>query len=217
MKVSLFLISILFELPISIFCQQDPEAKKILEDFSSKSKSYSAYSALFTVVSENHQTSEKSETKGSILIKKTKYKIEINDVEIYFDGKDVYNYTKKSNEVSIAKSEKAKDDFFLNNPTKIFSIYSKEYKFQYLGDIRVNGRECYEVDLYPFDIKKKYSIIKLIIDKEKLELVSAQTKMKSGVDYTVKIEKFVSNATASDNDFIFDIKAHKNVEVVDLR
>jgi hypothetical protein len=86
-----------------------------------------------------------------------------------------------------------------------------------LGDVTENGRECYEVDLYPIDIKKKYSIVKLLIDKEKLELVSSKLIMRSGVHYIVNIDSFNSLLNASDQDFIFDIKAHKGIEVVDLR
>ncbi len=214
-KLSILISFFLF--PTFVFGQQDPEAKRILDEFSAKTKSYKAYSATFLITSENHQNDQKSSTKGSILIEKNKYKIVIDKNEIYFDGKDVYNYTKQSNEVSIVKPEKSKDDFFLSNPVKMFTIFPKEYKFQYLGEITVNSRTCYEVDLYPKEIKRNYSIIKLIIDKEKLQLVIAQAKMKSGVDYTVNIENFNPNANATDSNFSFDTKDHKDVEVVDLR
>jgi outer membrane lipoprotein-sorting protein len=214
-KLSAFFYFFIFS--TLVFGQQDPEAKRILDEFSAKTKSYKAYGATFSISSENHQNGQKSATKGSILIEKNKYKIVIDKNEIYFDGKDVYNYTKQSNEVSIVKPEKSKDDFFLSNPVKMFTIFPKEYKFQYLGEITVMSRTCYEVDLYPKEIKRNYSIIKLIIDKEKLQLVIAQAKMKSGVDYTVNIENFNPNANATDSDFSFDTKVHKDVEVVDLR
>ena len=202
---------------ISIFAQQDPEAKKILDQFSKKSKAYSSYKANFTILAENHQSGEKTENAGSILIKGNKYKMQINNSEIYFDGKDVYSFTRESNEVSIVKPNKNKDDNFLNDPSKLFNIYTKDYKFRLLGETTDNGRNCYEIDLYPIDLNKKYSIIKLLIDKDKLELVSAKTIMKSGVHYILKITFFNNNAAASEKDFSFDIKAHKGVEVVDMR
>ena len=211
------IILIISLISFSIFGQQDPEAKKILDQFSKKSKAYTAYKADFTILAENHQSGEKTENAGNILIKGNKYKMQINNSEIYFDGKDVYSFTRESNEVSIVKPNKNKDDNFLNDPSKLFNIYTKDYKFRLLGETTDNGRNCYEIDLYPIDLKKKYSIIKLLIDKDKLELVSAKTIMKSGVHYILKITFFNNNAAASEKDFSFDIKAHKGVEVVDMR
>ena len=201
----------------SSFSQQDPEAKKILDMFSKKTKSYHAYQANFTILNENRQTNEKAENKGTLLVKGDKYKMELDKTEIYYDGKYIYNYIPESNEVSISKPGKKTDDVFANDPSKLFNIYSTDYKYQYLGNINENGHKCYEVDLYPFDLKRKYSIIKLLIDIDKIELVSAKLIMKSGVNYTVRIDTFNSQAIATENDFIFNIKAHKGIEVVDLR
>ncbi len=199
------------------FSQQDPEAKKILDMFSKKTKSYKAYQANFTIIDENRQNQEKTENKGTLLVKGEKYKLEIDKTEIYYDGKLIYNYIPASNEVSISKPGKKTDDVFTNNPSKLFTIYSTDYKYQYLGNLDERGHKCYEVDLYPFDIKRKYSIIKLLIDIDKLELVSSKLIMKSGVNYTVKIDTFNEQAIASEKDFVFNIKAHKGIEVVDLR
>jgi outer membrane lipoprotein carrier protein len=218
MQLHKFIItSIFIAITILSFSQQDPEAKKILDDFTSKSKSYKAYSANYTLITENHQNGEHSENKGTFIVKGNKYKMEINNTQIFFDGKDIYNYTKASNEVSIVKPNKKNEDLLLDDPSKLFYIYTKEYKSRYLGETSANNKSCFEIDLYPNDLKKKYSIIKLLIDKEKLELVSAKAIMKSGIDYTVSIDSFNGKAVVTEKDFNFDIKAYKGIEVVDLR
>ena len=210
-------IPLFVAITVGSYAQQDPEAKKILEMFSKKTKSFHAYQANFTIIDENLQNKEKSENKGSVLVKGDKYKMELAKTEIYFDGQYIYNYIPASNEVSISKPEKKSDDIFTNNPSKLFNIISSDYKYRYLGNITERSRNCYEVDLYPKDIKKKYSIIKLLIDIDKLELVSAKLIMKEGVNYTVSIDTFNNQAAASEADFVFNIKAHKGIEVVDLR
>jgi hypothetical protein len=211
------LLTISFLVTTGTFSQQDPEAKRILELFSKKTKSYRAYKTDFTILSENRQNHESTKNKGKLYVKGEKYKMELDKTEIYYDGKYIYNFIPASNEVSIAKPGKNSDDIFANNPSKLFNIYVKDFKFRYLGEVTENKRNCYEVDLYPFDLKRKYSIIKLLIDKNNLELVSAKLIMKSGVDYTVKIDTFDGKIPATDADFIFNIKAHKGIEVVDLR
>ena len=87
MQLQKHIITLIF-LAISIFSfsQQDPDAKKILDEFSSKSKSYNAYSANYTLLTENHQNGDVSETKGNIVVKGKKYRLNINKVEVYFDG-----------------------------------------------------------------------------------------------------------------------------------
>lgn len=202
---------------VSLFAQQDPEAQKILDAFSKKTKSYKAYSADFEVVSENKQTGESSENKGSIVIMDEKYKIKLNQVEMYFDGKDIYNYSPKSNEVSITKAGKGDDDAFLKNPSKLFNLYTKDYKYRLLGEVNYMNKTCYEIDLYPNDFKKKYSIVKLLIEKDALELVAAKLQMKSGVNYTLNISKFNSKIQAKESDFTFNPSTYKDIEVIDLR
>lgn len=203
---------------ILIFAQQDPEAKKILDQFSKKHKSLSSFKANFTFNSDNKQNGNKTSDKGWVIIKGDKYKLNYLTTEMSFDGKYVYNYLIADKEVNISKPGKKKDDFFLNNPSKLFTIYSSDFKYQLLGETTIGNRNCYQVDLYPIDIEKKsYSIIKLVIDKNNYEMVSAQVKEKSGVQYTVVIDEFNSNIKATDADFVFDAGKHKGVEVIDLR
>lgn len=204
-------------LSISLFAQQDPEAQKILDAFSKKTKSFKAFSLEFEILSENKQTGETSENKGSIVIMGDKYKLKLDQVEMYFDGKSIYNYSPKSNEVSITKAGKDDDDAFLKNPSKLFNLYTKDYKYRLLGEVNYMNKTCYEIDLYPNDFKKKYSIVKLLIEKGTLELVAAKLVMKSGVNYTLDVLNFNSNVQAKESDFIFDPSAYKGIEVVDLR
>jgi outer membrane lipoprotein carrier protein len=212
------IISILFLfISCTILAQQDPDAKKILDSFSKKTKSYSAYSAKFTIESENKQNGEKQSNTGEILIKGDKYRMNLNKTIIYYDGSNIFNYLPESNEVSIVKPDKKKDDSFFKDPSKLFNIYTKDYKFRLIGETTINDVVCYEVDLYPFDSNKKYSIIKLLIHKDKLELVKAKVIMKSGIHYILNIQTFNSTIKATDKDFVFDVKLHKDIEVVDLR
>jgi outer membrane lipoprotein-sorting protein len=211
------LVVLLLVLSFESFAQQDPEAKSILDKFSNKSKSYSTIKAEYVVSTENKQNGEKSSKKGTLLLKGDKYKMDFNGSVVYFDGKSIWSYIKDANEVNITKPNKKSDDYILNNPSKLFTIYSKEYKYRYLGDVTMKGHDCSEVDLYPYDINKSYSIIKLLIDKQSLELVSAKIIEKSGISITIDIVKFLTNVPTVENDFVFDAKLFPGIEVIDLR
>ncbi len=197
--------------------QYDPEAQKILDALAKKVKTYSSIKMNFTLVIENHQNGETQKHKGDILFKNEKYRMNLKKNIVYFDGKNVYNYLPESKEVTISRPNKKDEDLFYQNPVQLFTLYTKNFKYRLLGQTSFNKHNCYEVDLYPVDIDKKYSIIKLLIDTNDNMLVAAKMIMKSGIHYIIYIDTFNPDVKASDSDFTFDTKANKDVEIIDLR
>ncbi|NJK97689.1 MAG: outer membrane lipoprotein carrier protein LolA [Bacteroidales bacterium] len=103
--------------------QNDPQAKAILDQVSAKNKAYKTVRTNFTLNISNTQNDEKSTQKGTLLLKGDKYVIKMPESEIYFDGKDVYNYLPQSKEVNITKPKPASkkgDDFSFSNPKRKF-------------------------------------------------------------------------------------------------
>src|SRR4030081_166020 len=81
--------------------KNDPEAKKILDAVSTRFKTYKSPQALFTYQVENAQGKILSTKKGTVMMKGNKYKVVMDGMEIYSDGKTVWNYDKSTNEVTI--------------------------------------------------------------------------------------------------------------------
>ena len=79
---------------------QDPKAKKILDELSAKTKAYTTIKAEFSWVVEKKDKSKESQS-GKIQTKGAKYKLEIPGHEIYCDGKTVWDFIKDANEVQI--------------------------------------------------------------------------------------------------------------------
>jgi|YNPNPStandDraft_1061719.scaffolds.fasta_scaffold01533_9 outer membrane lipoprotein-sorting protein len=212
-----FLAILLFMAPMFQKNVQDPEAMQILESFSKKARNAESLKINFTFITENHQNNTTQQTKGELWMKGDKYKLVLDKTITYYDGKNLYTYMPQAKEVTISKPSDKDDDLFLKNPSKIFTLYQQNFKFRYLGQTTYNRYSCYEVDLYPFDINKKYSIIKLLIQEDEYRLVAAKMIMKSGIHYIFYVDKFDNSARLSDNEFSFDVKAYKDIEVVDLR
>jgi outer membrane lipoprotein-sorting protein len=212
--------SIILFLAIStgVFAQQDTKAKEILNQLSAKTKAYKTMKVDFSFDSGDLQKHENISMTGNVLIKGKKYKLSLKDNVVYFDGKTMWNFLKESNEVNVSEpKEKKTDDFFLNNPMNFFTIYEKDYKLKFIEERPENGTTICEIDLYPVDIKKKYSRIKLLIDKTKMQLFSVRTYMNDGTRYAITIKKLTVNEPAEDSEFGFNEKAHPGVEVIDMR
>jgi outer membrane lipoprotein-sorting protein len=195
---------------LSAIAQVDP-AKKILDDLSAKTKSYSTLKAEFSWTVEKKDKSKDTQS-GKIQTKGDKYKLEIPGHEIYCDGKTVWDFIKDANEVQIKDIEAGDEDAV--NPSTIFTLYEKGYKYKFDGE----DATTQVISLFPLNPdKKKFHTIKLSIDKTKKQITSVKLMMKDGTLQTYTIKSFLGNGTIPDTDFIFNAKAHPGVSSEDLR
>lgn len=192
----------------------DPKAKVVLDNASSNFANKAGFVIDMSVTIDNNQSGKKSTIKGNLLTKKEKFKLTFPDVVTYYDGKTEYVHLLKENEVNVSnpKAEDLKD----TNPIFLLQSYKKDYKMRYEGTKTIKGKTLDVVSLFPNDRNKPFSIVTITIDKNTLMPVSIQTKGKNGIDTTVDIisckEKNIEDVV-----FVFDEKANKNVELIDLR
>lgn len=195
----------------SLFSQNDPKAKKVLDELSTKTKAFTTIKAEFSFVNEKKDKTKDTQN-GKIQTKGTKYKLEIPGHEIYCDGKTVWDFIKDANEVQVKDMETGGDDAV--NPSNIFTMYEKGYKYKFDSE----DATTQVISLFPENPdKKKFHTVKLYINKTKKEISSVKLMMKDGTTQTYTIKSFVSNAAIPDTDFTFNAKAHPGVSVEDLR
>lgn len=191
--------------------QNDPKAKKILDELSTKTKSYTSIKAEFSKTLEKKDKSKETQD-AKIETKGNKYKLTITGHEIYSDGKTVWDYGKDANEVIIKEAD-IEDDQTLS-PTNIFTMYEKGYKFKFDSE----DDKTQTISLFPENPdKQKFHTIKLNIDKVKKQISSVKMLMKDGSSQTFVIKSFTPNADIPDSNFTFNTKAHAGVSVEDLR
>jgi len=223
----LFLLSILSIFAVSTtFAQKDADAKTILSKVSAKYKMYDVVKTDFTFTLDNPQAGVKETQTGTLIAKSKQNKFKVSlygadaatknvaQQEIISDGKTQWTYLKKDNEVQVNNVDLSGEGL---NPAKIFTIYEKGYKYLYTGQKKIGGKIYQEIDLSPEDDKKGFFKVRLEIDKEKSQIYSALIFDKNGSRYTYTIKSFTPNVSVTDAMFSFDTKAHKGVEVVDLR
>jgi outer membrane lipoprotein-sorting protein len=208
------------------FAQKDAEAKAILSKVSAKYKLYDAIKTDFIFTLDNQQANVKETQSGTLVArsKSNKFKVTLfspqttgkQEVaqEIISDGKTQWTYLKKDNEVQVSNVDNSSEGL---NPAKIFTIYEHGYKYLYTGEKKMGGTIYQEIDLTPEDDKKSFFKVRLEIDKAKKQIYSALIFDKNGNRYTYILKSFIPNITVANNAFSFDPKAHKGVEVVDLR
>jgi outer membrane lipoprotein carrier protein len=207
-------------LVIHVSAQQADKSKGILDKASTTLNAYKTISSDFVYTGTNTQTNETITESGKLLIKNEKYHLTLKGSEVYFDGKDVYNYITKSNEVNITYPEPTKTEkgeFFISNPRDIFKFQSKNFKSKLVKETTIKGLVCYEVDLYPIDLKTKYSRIKLHINKANYHILDIKIFEKEGMQQNIEFSNFTPNTEIPDAEFVFDTKKHAGVIVNDMR
>lgn len=196
------------------FTLQDQQAAKILEDVSKTYKSCKTIKAKFRIDVTNKQNGGSSFSQtGTLFLKGKKFRINMDDQEIYCDGKKLYTYFSSSNECQITDYEPTEQDI---NPSEIFTIYQKGFQFKYTGESLKAGKKVAHIELTPDDKSKPYYKVKLNIDKVANKIMDMTVLNKNGMESTYKITGFSPNVPISDAFFKFNEKDHPGVAIIDL-
>lgn len=217
MKFTAFLISFLLLTFLSnTLAQQDPKARKMLDDLAKATKGFTSIKADFSISLENLKDNIKEEFSGSILIKGDKYFLSAMGAETYFDGTTMWTHLKDIGEVYISSPDEDETSI-LSNPSRLFQIYQEDFKMRYVSDMVVDGKNLAEIDLYPNDLNQQFSRIKLFIHRDKLQIASAMVFGKDGNTYIFDVKSFRTNLPVKDSEFVFDSSANPDVEEIDMR
>lgn len=214
--VSLFTLSFaIAQTSVKGLGTSDPDAKKILDEVSSKFKSYNSVKASFALKIENSAGKVQGTKKGVAYMKGNQYKVELTDQEIFCDGKNVWTYDKNSNEVQVNKFDPSGNSF---TPQKIFTnFYDKDFLYKLNDEKKEAGKTLQEIELTPTDKSKAFFKILAYVDKVSKNISSTKLFEKNGNRYTYSVTSFVPNAKIDNNQFVFDAKKYPGVEVIDLQ
>lgn len=212
MNKYLFGLCLLSLFGISAFGQNDPEAMKILDRFSALAMGAPSISMKFNLNTSDQVEGTNNTSSGSIILTKDKYRLDLADNIIWYNGETSWSYLPAEKEVTITKPDK-NDDSFQTRPSALFSIYKKGYKSR-LIDKKTDS--CI-IDLYPEDINSDHIRIRLTIGEPSLDLKSAEYKYKNGVTVTLEVKSYDISQRPDAAAFVFSPAKYKGVEIIDMR
>jgi outer membrane lipoprotein carrier protein len=215
MMRKLYLAIALFLFSTSLFAQNDPAAKQVLDAVSAKFKTFKTVQATFAYKVENGAGKALSTKTGTIWMKGTKYKVVFGGQEIYSDGKTVWNYDKNAKEVTISSIEGSSSAI---TPQKLFTnFYDKDFLYLLNGEKKIGAKTIQEIEMTPTDKSKAFHKVYLQVDKSAKTLYSTKVLENGGNRYTYTVSSMKTNGALADNTFAFDKAKHPGVEEVDLR
>jgi outer membrane lipoprotein carrier protein len=212
MKPFAIILFFLLLFPFSSIGQNDQEAIKILDKFADNALKAPSVSMKFKLITTNQTDKTNDTVEGSVILSKDKYKLDLPDNIVWFNGETSWSYLSAEKEVTITKADK-KDNTFQSRPSLIFSMYKKGYKSRLIEE----KSDLYIIDLYPEDIKSELLRVRLSIGKSLLNLISFEYKRRDGVINTLYVKEYDLKVKPEPGTFIFQPAKFKDVEVIDMR
>ncbi len=187
------------------------KAQELLNEVSKKVKSYDNIAIDFKYVLENTAENIKQETRGDVILKQDKYKLNILGITRLYDGEKLYSISPEDEEVTI--SSQNDDDENSITPSKMLSFYEDGYS--YTMDIvqNIKGRKIQLVKLTPIDTNSEIKTIYLGVDSQTKHIYNLITVGKNGTKTILTVNSFKTNVPLSKTLFTFDANKYKNYYV----
>ena len=199
------------------FAQDYETGEAILKKVAEKTNTYETIDIKFTLNQESMQTGESFTEHGKIILKDKKYKIILEDTEILYDGKTMWTYLISAEEVNITEPKQDNNALSITNPRRILNIYNEDFKCNYVDDVTIDNTVYHKIDLYPNDLDKKYSRIRVLVNKETLQIYMSTIFYKDGNRFSLTLSEFNTHKHFPDSIFSFNKEANPDVEVIDMR
>lgn len=146
---------------------------------------------------------------GSIAVKGKKFQATTSVATVWFDGKTMWTYMKKNEEVNITTPNDTQLQKI--NPYNFINLYKKGY------DITMNqSSTAYTVHLTA-QAQNSNNIKEMFITVDKKSYHPTQVKMLQGTKWTTFDINNLKAQTLADNMFTFNSKDFPSAEVIDLR
>ncbi len=192
----------------SVIFSQD--AQEIIKKVQDNYKDLKDAKAEFSMT-EKFSGGKSSSSSGTIMIQKeNKYKIKTKSYILVTDGVTSWSYSPSKKQVVI---DNYKDDGSTFSPNKFLFNYPENFYSDYIGDEKVNKKDCYVLKLTPRN-KGNIKSAKIWVDQAEYFIRKITiTTSESTKTYTLK--SIVLNPGLSSSEFKFT--PPEGVEVIDLR
>jgi hypothetical protein len=207
MKHILSIIFISF-IGFSLHAQDAKKAKKLLDDVTSKVKSYNNIVIDFKYSLNNPKERINQESNGNVALQGNLYHLNFMGVTKIFDGKKVFTIVPEDEEVTQENFD-ANDEKAVS-PNKMLTFFTSGYKYAWDIPQNVKGRKIQFVKLTPNNSKDTRKEILIGIDTQTKNIYTVIEVGKNGTKTTLTVNSFKTNQPLSKNHFTFTKSKYPN-------
>ena len=193
-------IAALFLFSFSIQAQ-DKKAKDLLDQVTSKVKSYDNITIDFKYSLNNSKENINQDSKGNVTMKGNQYVLNFMGVTKIFDGKKTYTIVPEDEEVTVSTFNE-KDDSAIT-PSKMLTFFNSGYRYNMDIIQNVKGRKIQYIKLVSTNPKDQRKEVLLGIDVQTKHIYNLIEVGKKGTKTTLTVNSFKTNQPLSKNQFTF--------------
>lgn len=197
------------------FAQNDAKALDILNKASASYVKAGGVKAGFNIKVLDYGGKVRDNINGTIRLKGSKFKLEIEEMTTWFDGKNQWVFLTNNSEVNL--SNPSEEELLMVNPINVFQLYKHGYNCKWVGEKTEGGKKVLKVILSPKNKQETVLNIVATFDKTTLRPVSISITNKDKSGSTITIPTYLTGQNYTDSLFVFQQKNYPNTEVIDLR
>ncbi|MEX0986335.1 MAG: hypothetical protein WD052_02575 [Bacteroidales bacterium] len=201
---------------LSLFGQKDVTAEQFLDNVSKELNPEHALNIEFDYIRDDLKSESTLQGEGSLILMGEKYKIDLGDAVIYFDGTKQYSLQTEIEEVYISVPDPDNTEFLFSDPIRLLRNYKEDFKYRNMGHGHFQGIPATEIQLYPEELGGPYALVKLFFSIEKQDLLSIVIRHKDGILYTMIVTKMKRKEDPGIEFFRFNQQEYPNVDVIEL-
>ncbi len=206
MKSNIYKFAVLGILFITALTVQAQEATVLLDEVSSKVKSYDNIAINFKYTLNNTKENIKQDTRGDITLQSDKYVLNMMGITRMFNGAKIYTIVPEDEEVTISNYNEEEDIDI--SASKLLTFYEQGYTNKMDVVQTVKGRKIQFVKLIPIDTNAEIKDILLGIDMQTKHVYKLIQTDSFGTQYTITVNSFKTNQPISETLFQFDEKKY---------
>ncbi len=195
--------------------ENDPNAQVLLDAVHEKYHAAPAVKIEFSLSVDTPEEEAYMKSKGTVYLKKEKYKIDTEEMLIICDNVKRYVYLKESNELQINYFEPEEGE--IESPSELFDLYKKDFFYRLGGETNFMGKKASVVNLLPINVKESpYKMIFLLVEKDQNKILKAEIMSKDGTRYTYTLSSIEETKDMPDEEFAFDPGKHPGIYIDDM-
>lgn len=200
-------LSLIFIFSLSMQAQ-DKKAKALLDQVTTKVRSYSNIVIDFKYTLNNSKENINQDSKGNVILKGNQYVLNFMGVTKIYDGKKSYTIVPEDEEVTVSSVNESDDNAI--TPSKMLTFFNSGYKY-YMDIVQdVRGRKIQYIKLIPTNAKDQRKEILLGIDVQTKHIYNLIEIGKKGTKTTLTVNSFKTNQPLSKNQFTFVQSKYSN-------
>jgi outer membrane lipoprotein-sorting protein len=205
---SILSVLFIYSIGFSLQAQDAKKAKELLDDVTSKVKSYNNIVIDFKYSLSNPKERINQESNGNVALQGNLYHLNFMGVTKIFDGKKVYTIVPEDEEVTQENFD-ANDEKAIS-PNKMLTFFTSGYKYSWDIPQNVKGRKIQFVKLTPNSSKDTRKEILVGIDTQTKHIYTVIEVGKNGTKTTLTVNSFKTNQPLSKNHFTFTKSKYPN-------